>query len=89
MRQNSVIGLCLCVIVLCLSCEAAPPCENGRRDGSESDVDCGGACGPSCATGQRCGSPCMAAQAATSTMKAPAGPDLRPTRARRPPPRRP
>ena len=73
MRQNSVIGLCLCVIVLCLSCEAAPPCENGRRDGSESDVDCGGACGPSCATGQRCGSRLDCASGACSSGQCLAG----------------
>ena len=32
---------------------AAPSCTDGRRDGFESDVDCGSNCGP-CAKGERC-----------------------------------
>lgn len=38
--------------------EAAPPideCENGVRDGDESDVDCGGRCTKGCAPGRGCG----------------------------------
>ena len=30
-----------------------PPCANGIKDGSETDVDCGGAC-PRCADGRNC-----------------------------------
>lgn len=41
-----------------LTCNAdgdcvAPTCEDGARNGSESDVDCGGTC-PACAVGGRC-----------------------------------
>ncbi|MDQ2653812.1 MAG: hypothetical protein M3Z20_12320 [Chloroflexota bacterium] len=32
-----------------------PTCTDGARNGSESDVDCGGSC-PRCANGKRCGS---------------------------------
>ncbi len=32
-----------------------PPCLNGVRDGSESDVDCGGTCPTKCAAGMSCG----------------------------------
>jgi hypothetical protein len=31
----------------------APTCTDGRRNGSETGIDCGGSCGP-CADGQRC-----------------------------------
>jgi hypothetical protein len=36
-----------CVVV-------TPPCSDGVLDGNESDVDCGGSCGATCADGQRC-----------------------------------
>jgi len=31
-----------------------PMCLNGVKDGSESDTDCGGACGPTCAQKKKC-----------------------------------
>src|SRR5688572_25516402 len=34
----------------------APTCNDGMRNGDESDRDCGGSCGP-CGDGQRCGAP--------------------------------
>lgn len=30
-------------------------CDDGVKNGAETDVDCGGACGGTCTTGQRCG----------------------------------
>ncbi|MCA9516427.1 MAG: hypothetical protein KC635_15915 [Myxococcales bacterium] len=33
---------------------APDPCDNGAQDGDETDVDCGGSCGP-CASGEACG----------------------------------
>ena len=33
---------------------ALPPCQNGVRDGAETDVDCGGGTCPPCATGKAC-----------------------------------
>lgn len=36
-------------------CISTPACANGRRDGSESDVDCGGTC-PRCLNGRTCSS---------------------------------
>jgi hypothetical protein len=33
------------------------PCFNGVQDQDETDVDCGGVCGPSCASGQTCSIP--------------------------------
>jgi hypothetical protein len=30
------------------------PCSNGKKDGSETDVDCGGSCTTKCATGKGC-----------------------------------
>jgi len=33
---------------------AAPSCGNGTQDGCESDIDCGGACGSTCAAGEKC-----------------------------------
>lgn len=37
-----------------LSCQDSLPCENGWRDGAETDVDCGGACATRCAMGMTC-----------------------------------
>lgn len=39
------------------TCAAAPPvgCKDGKVNGTESDVDCGGSC-PQCANGKSCGS---------------------------------
>ena len=34
---------------------AASPCANGKRDGQETDVDCGGGVCPKCADGKTCG----------------------------------
>jgi Fibrinogen beta and gamma chains, C-terminal globular domain len=48
-------GLAECADSTCAdapSCARAS-CADGRKDGSESDVDCGGAC-PSCALGRQC-----------------------------------
>ncbi len=39
--------------VLLLSCPPSPQCQNGRTDGTETDVDCGGACAP-CAPTRLC-----------------------------------
>jgi hypothetical protein len=36
-----------------LRCLNGPSCEDGRKNGNESDVDCGGSCGK-CEAGQRC-----------------------------------
>ena len=41
--------------------DASSPCSNGTKDGNETDVDCGGSCGPcsagkTCATGNDCAS---------------------------------
>ncbi len=38
-----------------------PPCENGVKDGTESDIDCGGTCSTKCGLGKGCGqqSDCM------------------------------
>jgi hypothetical protein len=33
-----------------------PTCTDGIKNGTESDVDCGGSCGATCATGKKCGS---------------------------------
>src|SRR5690349_14554103 len=33
--------------------DAGPQCENGRRDGDESHIDCGGSCDP-CENGSNC-----------------------------------
>ena len=40
----------------CISGECVPPtnCSNGRKDGSETDVDCGGPICAPCANGLRC-----------------------------------
>ena len=35
----------------------APTCSDGAKDGDETDVDCGGGCGPTCATGKACAVP--------------------------------
>jgi hypothetical protein len=35
---------------------APPSCFDSAKNGSESDVDCGGACDAKCVTGQACGS---------------------------------
>jgi hypothetical protein len=42
---------CDALTLICVSNQ----CVDHRRDGSESDVDCGGAVCPSCLVGQRCG----------------------------------
>ncbi|MEZ4297584.1 MAG: hypothetical protein R3B70_21665 [Polyangiaceae bacterium] len=34
---------------------AAPSCSDTIKNGDESDVDCGGACGPTCGPGKSCG----------------------------------
>jgi hypothetical protein len=39
----------------CLIPAPPAPCQNGVRDGTESDVDCGGACPTKCAAGMSCG----------------------------------
>jgi len=36
------------------TCAADPQCFNGTKDGTETDIDCGGACGP-CAANAACG----------------------------------
>lgn len=48
-----------------------PPCANGIKDGSESDVDCGGTCSR-CATTKRCASrnDCASALCTSSTCTA-------------------
>ena len=33
----------------------SPACSNGILDGTETDTDCGGICGPTCGTGKNCG----------------------------------
>ncbi len=47
---------------------AAPACDDGARNGGESDVDCGGACAP-CAVGAACAAPadCESGVCAAST----------------------
>lgn len=37
-----------------LELPVAPTCEDGRSNGDESDIDCGGGCGRTCVSGQRC-----------------------------------
>ncbi|MBM4398321.1 MAG: hypothetical protein FJ087_21855 [Deltaproteobacteria bacterium] len=39
------------------NCVAASSCENGLKDGAETDADCGGGACPRCATGKACGGP--------------------------------
>ena len=36
-------------------CAADPLCSNGMKDNGETDVDCGGPCGPSCEVDEGCG----------------------------------
>jgi hypothetical protein len=50
----------VCVSNLCVSPGAAPSCNDGVRNGTESDVDCGGSCSP-CVDGRVCvsGSDCL------------------------------
>ena len=45
---------CICVGVGADATCAPPECGNGVQDGCESDVDCGGACGSTCAAGEKC-----------------------------------
>lgn len=47
-RADSECGGAVCVLGKCV-----PQCASKRRDGDETDVDCGGACEP-CRDGQRC-----------------------------------
>lgn len=50
-----------CLLVGCGGVCSAPPCEDGVRNGRETDIDCGGPdCPKRCAPGQRCatGSDC-------------------------------
>ncbi len=42
--------------------DLAPSCNDGVRNGGESDIDCGGACGP-CSDGRKCGEPADCASA--------------------------
>ena len=47
-----------CQSGLCTSgvCTAPPPtCTDGKKDGTETDVDCGGSVCPACASGKACG----------------------------------
>ena len=37
------------------TCGLAPRCDDSLRNGDETDVDCGGSCGATCANGQTCG----------------------------------
>lgn len=46
----------LIAMLAAVSCELPPQCEDGRRDGDESDVDCGGSCSLRCVASQQCGS---------------------------------
>lgn len=63
-------GLCFgdaeCATGNCESgvCRPAPACDDGRANGSESDIDCGGECGPclpgaACADDADCEGPCL------------------------------
>ncbi len=48
-------GMSTCAILTCLdgSCESLPSCSDGALGPAETDVDCGGSCGP-CALGRAC-----------------------------------
>ena len=57
-KQCMVSGDCQLVHCLRGVCGPLPPeCKNGKRDGMETDVDCGGAMCDPCATGKLCGLP--------------------------------
>lgn len=51
--------------------------RNGKQDGTESDVDCGGSTGPKCAAGKTCLVPtdCASEVCTTGTCQAPTGTD--------------
>jgi hypothetical protein len=49
---NSDCASAVCTFNVC----APPSCFDSAKNGSESDVDCGGACDAKCVTGQACGS---------------------------------
>ncbi len=46
-----------CISLVCdpgtLTC-TPPACDDGLQNGDETDVDCGGSCGPTCETGEGC-----------------------------------
>jgi hypothetical protein len=49
------------------STSVSSPCTNGVADGDETDVDCGGSCGPTCKAGQTCAFDSDCEQSACST----------------------
>lgn len=63
MRRTSINALLLLSLALFTGCfvgGGGQRCDDGLRNGNESDVDCGGSCGP-CAPGARCfsGNDCL------------------------------
>lgn len=55
--------------------KSGPSCANGAKDGDETDVDCGGATCPPCATGSRCARPedCVTRSCTANTCSADLG----------------
>ncbi len=58
---NYVLGF---LLLFSAACGSSPTCTDGTKNGSETDVDCGGSCGP-CAAGKACaaGSDCSTGSA--------------------------
>src|SRR5207253_2216076 len=57
----------------CTTCMPPPSCNDGQRNGSETDVDCGGGACPACAAGRSCGAStdCASAYCAAGTCRQP------------------
>lgn len=53
-------------VLRCTTEVACPPCEDGTRNGDETDVDCGGSC-PACPLGDDCSTPSDCASGACET----------------------
>ena len=54
-QDCTVNGDCVSNVCVANTCEpSAPRCDDGVHNGDESDVDCGGSCGATCADSQDC-----------------------------------